>query len=165
MRRSTLSVLLFVCLCAGFLACTKSKDTTTPVGTMNAMITANQYEVGSTWSSTSAIATAQYAPFGNLGTTKVLAIGGTKSSGTATNGYVGLILANYKDSADRYVLDNVNNTAVYLTINGGDTTAHLVAYGLVNITAGTDKAAQGVFNFTCTDSIKVSNGVFNVVFR
>jgi hypothetical protein len=155
--------LLLVTICGLlFSACKKATvDTSEPSGKMDAIITANKWVNGNQWSSTGAscIGYMGQTPYGY---TKTLVIAATKTSGTALNGAVILSIDNYKDTATTYYIDNVNNLATYLEINGKDTIAHAAASGVINITSGNATAAYGYFNFTTNDQILVNNGIFNV---
>jgi hypothetical protein len=145
-----------------FSACKKSTvDTSEAMGKMDAIVTGNKWTTGNAWSSSAAVATGTMGqtPYGY---TKTLLIVANKTSGTAFNGVIVLSIDNYKDTATTFYLDNVNNTAKILEIEGSDTTIHYAATGVINITQGTNKTAYGYFNFTTSDNVLVNNGIFNV---
>ena len=162
MNRFVKSLLLVTSCGILFSACKKATvDTSEPSGKMDAIITANKWVNGNQWLSTGAscIGYMGQTPYGY---TKTLIVAATKTSGTALNGAVVLTIDNYKDTATAFYIDNVNNLATYLEINGSDTIAHPASSGIINITSGTATTAYGYFNFTTTDNILVNNGIFNV---
>ena len=162
MSRLIYLLLLLIGASAMFTACTKNADSSTPVNAMNAVLTGNsQWVPGGTWTSTSATALTTMGNFTPAGYTKELFIAATQTSGTAIHGAIVLTIGDYQDSAKVFTIDNVNNFAEYLSLNP-DTVLHTAIYGTVSVTKGNDQTATGYFTFTCSDSTKVTNGVYNV---
>ncbi len=160
MSRLNSLLLLLIGASTLFTACTKSVNTMTPAGQIDAVITGNQWVSGGTWTSTGAQAVSFYAQ-APAGYTKTLLIAATQTSGTSIHGAILLTITNYQDTAGSFNIDNSTNLAEYLTTSP-DTVVHQSLYGNVTITKGTDKNVYGYFSFTCKDSAKVTNGTFNL---
>jgi hypothetical protein len=74
--------------------------------------------------------------------------------------YVSIEIANWTNATGTFNFDSTGtaNYAEYIT---NDSTAKICKSGSIAITSVSTTAVSGIFNFTCTDGLVVSGGVFN----
>ena len=80
---------------------------------------------------------------------------------TGGNSYrhIGINILSYKNAANSYTIDGVNNQFSYSSAYG----QYHGVYGTVIITNVTDNEIQGSFNCTLNDSTKITSGRFCVL--
>jgi hypothetical protein len=138
--RKIIPVLLLTLL--GAASCkklTSAVDKASSHGSLSATVGSKSYTAGSV------VVTATSTAF--------MVKGATSSSDEKLD----IFIDNYSKSKTKYTIGYVLHTANYY-----DNKSHHAVYGEVEVISTGDKSAKGTFSFTTEDSLKVTNGNFDV---